>query len=459
MSAGSIAQRIALFYVIVFYGSCSHKPTENIRANYADILEYSIQHEMLNKWYPLAYDKINGGYISAFEYDFAPSLNQNKMIVSQARHLWTTSKAAMKYPETTHYKAGADLGFLFIRDKFWDSQQGGFHTLLDQQGNVISSNPDSKTAYGNAFGIYGLAAYYASSGNEEALDLAKKAFIWLEENSYDPEFGGYFQNLAVDGTPLRRNEETPSNSTIGYKDQNSSIHLLEAFSELYHVWKDPLLQQRLQELLILIRDTIVQPEGYLQLFLHPDWTPVSFRDSSETVIEKHHSIDHVSYGHDVETAYLMMEASEVLGLENDSKTWEVGKKMVDHALRYGWDHEKGGFYDGGYYFKGESEPRVVKDSKNWWAQAEGLNTLLIFSDLYPDDTLNYFSKFEQQWSYIDQNLIDHEHGEWYSGGIDKQPHYKTSSKGNIWKTAYHNYRSLANCVKRLRDPQYQDKTN
>ncbi|WP_158859487.1 AGE family epimerase/isomerase [Lunatibacter salilacus] len=453
MSSGSSSKTLTLGLIFVFFSSCDHQQTENIRENYAEILEYSIQHEMLNKWYPLAYDKTYGGYISAFEYDFTPSENQHKMIVSQARHLWTTSKAAMNYPDIDHYREGADHGFLFIRDKFWDSEHGGFHTLLDQEGNVISSNPDSKTAYGNAFGIYGLAAYYEASGNEEALDLAQKAFLWLEENSYDAEFGGYFQNLAVDGTPLERNEDTPSTSTIGYKDQNSSIHLLEAFSELYHVWKDPLLKRRLEELLVLIRDTIVQPEGYLQLFLYPDWRPVSFRDSSESIIQMHHAIDHVSYGHDVETAYLMMEASEVLGLENDTKTWEIGKKMVDHALEFGWDDEVGGFYDGGYYFKGESEPRVVKDTKNWWAQAEGLNTLLIFADLYPDDPWDYFSKFELQWTYIDQNLIDHEHGEWYSGGIDKQPNYKTSSKGNIWKTAYHNYRSLANCVKRLKEPQ------
>jgi mannobiose 2-epimerase len=191
----------------------------------------------------------------------------------------------------------------------------------------------------------------------------------------------------------------------------------------------------------------------LQLFLYPDWTPVSFRDSSEAVIDKHHAIDHVSYGHDVETAYLMMEASTVLGLPNDTLTWIVGKKMVDHALTFGWDPNTGGFYDGGYYFKGESEPRVVKDTKNWWAQAEGLNTLLIFADLYPEDPHDYFAKFEQQWAYIDQNLIDHEHGEWYSGGIDKQPQFKTGAKGHIWKTAYHNYRSLANSVKRLRSSQ------
>ncbi len=101
----------------------------------------------------------------------------------------------------------------------------------------------------------------------------------------------------------------------GYKDQNSSIHLLEALTELYAVWPDPLVRERLDEMLRLIRDVITTPKGNLVLFLQPDWTPVSFRDSSEAVVLKHRYVDHVSFGHDVETAYLMLEASHALGLK------------------------------------------------------------------------------------------------------------------------------------------------
>jgi mannobiose 2-epimerase len=229
---------------------------------------------------------------------------------------------------------------------------------------------------------------------------------------------------------------------------------LEAFTELYQVWDDPLVKKRTEEVLKLIRDTIVQEQGYLQLFLEADWTLVSFRDQGREAIEKHHAIDHVSYGHDVETAYLMMEASHILGLENDYKTWEIGKKMVDHALTFGWDESKGGFVDGGYYFPGRENPETLKDTKNWWAQAEGLNTLLIMADLYPDDPQRYFEKFRKQWDYIQQYLIDHVHGEWYSGGLDKQPDLKREKKGHIWKTAYHNFRSLNNCEMKLRDPSH-----
>src|SRR5678816_2286661 len=97
-----------------------------------------------------------------------------------------------------------------------------------------------KTAYGNAFGIYASAAWYQASGDNKALQLAKDCFEWLEKHAHDPVLKGYYQNLLPDGTPVKRTAADPSTSTIGYKDQNSSIHLLEAFTELYSVWPDAL---------------------------------------------------------------------------------------------------------------------------------------------------------------------------------------------------------------------------
>ena len=84
--------------------------------------------------------------------------------------------------------------------------------------------------------------------------------------------------------PIKRTADVPSTSDLGYKDQNSSIHLLEALTELYQVWPDPLVKERLAELLYLVRDKITNSKGDLALFFQPDWTPVSFRDSSEAII-------------------------------------------------------------------------------------------------------------------------------------------------------------------------------
>src|SRR6185369_590151 len=139
------------------------------------------------------------------------------------------------------YKQGARQGFDFLQNSMWDKIHGGFFTLVDRQGRVKDSS--EKTAYGNAFGIYASAAWYKAAGDERALDLAKKCFAWLEQHAHDPVYKGYFQDLQMDGTPIKRSASASSTSSTGYKDQNSSIHLLEAFTELYSVWADPLLRE------------------------------------------------------------------------------------------------------------------------------------------------------------------------------------------------------------------------
>jgi hypothetical protein len=126
-------------------------------------------------------------------------------------------------------------------------------------------------------------------------------------------------------------------------------------------------------MLALIRDTIVTDPGTLTLFSTEDWTPVSYRDSSDAVRKADRYFhDHVSFGHDVETAYLLMEAAEAAGQPNDPATLRVGKRMLDHSLRTGWDAAVGGFHEAGYYFRGQPTLTLVDDTKNWWAQAEGL---------------------------------------------------------------------------------------
>jgi mannobiose 2-epimerase len=153
----------------------------------------------------------------------------------------------------------------------------------------------------------------------------------------------------------------------------------------------------------------------------------------------------------VETAYLMLEASHVLGLKNDTITKKIAKRMIDHALQNGWDKTTGGFYDEGYYFKNKNGISIIKDSKNWWAQAEGLNTLLLMADLFPNDHMHYYDKFKMMWKYIQTYLIDHEYGDWYDEGLDKSPERRTALKGQIWKATYHQLRALSNCVERLRN--------
>jgi cellobiose epimerase len=442
---------LSLLLIIVASGcAVSNENGENQRI--LAEMEKSLRDELLNVWYPLSIDTVDGGFLCDFTYDWQPHGRQHKMIVTQTRHVWTASQAAMFLKED-RYRQIAEHGFHFLKDKMWDEQYGGFYMLRNRAGGHVDySYQDEKRAYGNAFAIYALASYYAMSGDTSSLNLAKKTFLWLEKHSHDPEYKGYFDQMARDGSLLSKNRKKTQSwdfTSIGWKDQNSSIHLLEAFTELYKVWPDSLLRQRLLEMLTLVRDVITTEKGDLTLFLERDWKPVSFRDSSETVRKANYSFDHVSFGHDVETAYLMLEASHVLGLESDTKTLAVAKRMVDHALGNGWDHDHGGFYDAGYYFANSDTISIINKAKTWWVQAEGLNSLLLMAKLFPKEK-KYDEVFKKEWKYINKYLIDHEHGDWYEEGLDQSPEQTRAPKARDWKANYHNSRALMNCIKMLK---------
>ena len=407
-------------------------------------INQELNKNILDKWYPTILDTLSGGYLSNLSSEFEPMANQDKMIVTQSRHLWATSSVAKKYNNPAYLKY-AKHGFPFLQ-KMWDTEYGGFYQNVDRHGNPVENQ--TKTAYGNAFAIYGLSAFYEVSRDTTALQLAKETFNWLETHSHDTAKGGYFQDLNREGSVMKPNDSSSHFSSLGLKDQNSSIHLLEAFTSLHHIWPDPLVNERLSEMFYLIKDIMFNDRHHLDLYFTPDLEPISFYKQDSATILKNARFDHVSFGHDIETAYLLLEAAEELDMRVDENLLNELREIVDHSL-LGLDDSNGGLFDQGYYFDRDQPLEIIKTSKAWWAQAEALNTMLIFHTYYPD--AGYDEHFVNQWNYIKKYIIDPVHGGWYTNGLDTEPHSKDYPKASIWKSSYHNYRALDNCLQILND--------
>jgi mannobiose 2-epimerase len=431
-----------------YSGNNSENHTGKIETN-KDSISVELKKTLVDEFklfYPVSIDTEYGGYFSDLNYKWELDGRQNKMIVTQSRHIWSNSNAALFYPNKAPYQKVAAHGVDFLKNVMWDKQYGGFYNLVDREGNPAKENDNKiiKQIYGNAFAIYGLAAYYKAFRDTSALNLAVKTFDWMEKHSYDPKYGGYFQFVSREGEPY----------TDGYagtppKDQNSMIHIMEGFTELYSVWPNDLLKKRLNSLLLLIRDTVIGNKGYMTLFFKRDWSPVSYRDSIEIAKRMNYEFDHISFGHDVETAYLMLETSKTLGFTNDTTTLRVAKQLDDYALTFGWDTVNGGIYDGGYIFKGETDVKIVRNTKEWWCHIEALNSFLMMHELFPNDKMNYYQKFCIEWNYIKSYLLDHKYGGWIWDGLDTSPNSKYAPKSSIWKCNYHTSRGLINCIIRL----------
>jgi mannobiose 2-epimerase len=419
----------------------------------ADTLERSLFDFIIQPWYPRNIDSVNGGYISSFGNDWTMTDGfQMKALVQQARHVWSTSFIYEHYPERQEMLEYAAHGFRFLRDFMWDQEYGGFHAYTARDGKPADRSVNVKLIYGQAFAVYGLSQYYRVGKDEDALELAQKAFRWMEDHAHDKTYGGYFESLERDGTPHPVDQTRRAGErgfpTRGLKDFNSSIHIMEALTELYRAWPDELVRERLEEMFYLIRDTFVHPDGYLQLYFYPDWTlltPERLNDPSEEILR---FTSHYTYGHDVETAYLLLETAHFLGMGEDETTHRIAKRLVDHSLESGWDHEAGGFFDAG--IKKDGQITIFNDHKSWWGQIEGMNALLMMHQLYPEDPNDYYGKFLKSWKHIDTYLIDKEYGGWFNNALDTDPETRRRPKSHIWKTTYHNTRGMIRCIQMLR---------
>jgi mannobiose 2-epimerase len=392
----------------------------------------------LKRWYPASVDP-RGGFHSTFSNDWKLQPYQTKGIVQQARMTWTAAEVARRRPDwKEQLEPIAKHGIVFLRDKMWDTECGGFYWEIAADGTPPAANSEMKHAYGISFGIYAAATVYELTKNDADLQLAKDAFFWLDRFGHDAQFGGYREAFYRDGRPMSAPpQDRPATTTgnvgeqLGGKSMNTHIHLLESFTVLYKVYPDPVLRSRLEELLLIIRDRITTRPAAMRQFFDADWTPAATL---------------VSFGHDIETAFLMEEAIEVLGRPHDEKTLSVCKALVDHSLQFGWDEKNGGFYNEGATY---AEP--VDRRKVWWVQAEGLNTLRCMYRHYGEFDVQYGQKFIAQWGFIKRSLIDAEHGGWFNTVSESGVHPPGEhSKANLWKTAYHETRALLNVAEGLK---------
>lgn len=452
----SIFQIFILFTIFSLVFSCTEVKEKDKISPYlsmADTLEKSLYNDIIDLWYPRIIDLEQGGYLTNYSYNWEQLPNQDKYLVYQARHIWTLSMLYKNYPDKREFLDYAGHGFKFLTSKMWDEEEGGYYLAVDQTGLPLEDNIHEKRIYGQAFAIYGLAEYYSVSKETAALEWAKKSFNWIEENAHDPVNGGYFEFLHRDGSPVLKsdNYQTELNDrvVIGLKDYNSSIHILEALTSLYHVWPDALVKERLEEMFHVVRDIMVTDPGYLLLYFTADWTPVTGNTLDEIAGEELWFSSHVTFGHDIETSYLLFEAAEALG-DHDDRTIKVVKQLTDHTLLKGWDEQNGGIFDKGKYMKPDSMV-IIDDKKAWWGEIEAFNSMLLLHSLYPDDKMDYYGYFLKQWDFLNTYQIDHEYGGWYNGSLDTNPKSKKANKAHPWKTTYHNSRGMVNCINILRD--------
>ncbi len=409
------------------------------RSAVAGEIERVLWERILPAWYPRCLDLDHGGFWESFGEDWTRRPLSAKFLVFQARMTWTAAAVLLAYPERgAGYRRYVEHGSKFLGERMWDAEHGGFLDRTDLAGRPNRQLMPWKQLYSLAFGIYGAAAAYEATRDKAVLQLARDAFRWVDAHAHDGRCGGYFEHVTAEGRPVAEDviESPPGRGLpliglVGHKSMNAHIHMLEALIALRRVWDDPLLAQRLEEVFLIVRDKITMPAGHLALFCRRDFTPVDERSS---------------FGHQLEMAYLLMEAAPLLPQVDHSATRDAARRLVAQALRWGWDDQHGGFYD-----EGPPAGPPTRRDKVWWVQPEGMNGLLTVEALDGPDAPAYYPAFVRTWRFFCDKMIDPLHGGAYDTvAPDGTPIPDRRHKATPWQAAYHVTRGMLVAIEHLR---------
>ncbi|MGO4547950.1 AGE family epimerase/isomerase [Paenibacillus sp. 2TAB23] len=385
-------------------------------------IQQELESNILGFWMKHTVDEKNGGFFGYISRDLTVNHEASKSLVLNTRILWTFA-SAYRLTGNKAYLQIADRAYRYVNEHFVDSEYGGLYWMVDWAGQPLETK---KQVYGQAFAIYAYSEYYRATGNEESLKQAIELFHTLERYSFDEQYQGYFEALT------REWQETDDNS-LSEKDlnekksMNTHLHVMEGYTNLYRIWKSDELHAKLKSLIEITIKHIINPaNAHFILFFDEQWNYKS---------------EHISYGHDIEGSWLLVEAAEVLGDEALlAEAKEIAIRMAEATLNEGVDS------DGGLL--NEAGPNGLIDThKDWWPQAEAVvgfyNAFqMTGEEKYRDAALN-------SWSFIEQFIVDQTYGEWHwSVNRDGAPS-DNAEKVSPWKCPYHNGRACFEMIERL----------
>ena len=407
----------------------SAQPSADARPLLAHVpeLERNLRDNVVPFWFPRAVDRENGGYLIHFDPDGQPLPGGTKMIVSQARTLWLASRLLRSNYAAPGLRDAADHGFRFLRDRMWDRENGGFVWDVDRTAtNVLNAN---KHLYGQAFALYALSEYYLASGNSEALALANRTFDVIDSRAYDKAFGGYREFFAADWSTPAAGVNSPLGAPADMKLMNTHMHLMEAFTTYVRAGAPMRARERLAEMIAIESLAVIRKGWSAGTDRHQrDWTPVL------------DPLPRVSYGHDVENVWLIVDALRALD-QPTGPYHDLFRAMFDNAMRYGWDDKAGGFFEGGL-------PQQPADrlAKIWWIQCEAMVGALTMYELTGE--ARYAEIFARTWQFANTVQTDWKGGEWFEA-INPDGRPRRSNKATPWKAGYHNGRALLESIERI----------
>jgi cellobiose epimerase len=389
----------------------------------ADRTEAELRNNILTFWLEQVPHPEHGGFYGEVMNAGDPRPHAPRAALMTSRILWTFSAAYRQFGDE-RYRQMADRAFSDLTSAFMDREHGGVFWAITATGEPRAT---SKHVYGQAFAIYGLSEYYRATGEPAALDEAIALFRLIEHHARDRAQGGYFEAFSRQW----QREPPETRAVVGpadAKSQNTHLHIMEAYASLLRVWPEPELWRAQRELIEILLTRIVDPATtHLGLFFNDDWTPRSHE---------------ISYGHDIEFAWLVTEAAVELGdAELLARVRPLAVRIAEVTLAEGVEE------DGGIPYE-RSRTGVTRSRREWWVPAEAAVGFLNAYQISGDERFLHASI--AQWEFIEKHLVDRVAGEWFHSVSATGNVARNAAKASAWKCPYHNGRACLELMNRAR---------
>lgn len=377
---------------------------------------------ILDYWINNTQDITDGGFYGKIDNNNHNIPGSPKGSVLNARILWSFS-AAYNLTNKKEYLEIADRAYQYIVDHIIDKEHGGVYWTVDHKANKLDTK---KQVYASAFTIYAFSEYYKATGLEEALNEAAKLFWLLVDKSFDPVKSGYLEAFTEDWQPIN-DLRLSAKDANEKKTMNTHLHVLEAYTNLYRIWPDETLKVQISILLNNFLDHFIDAEtGHLSLFFDENWNRRS------TLI---------SYGHDIEATWLLLESAEVIKDAGLIESLKEAAIIISEGTLEGLDTDNGLLY--------EYEPakdHLVKE-KHWWVQAEAMIGFFNTWQITGDE--KYLELSIMNWEFVKDKILDKKNGEWFWGINENGQVMRSEDKAGLWKCPYHNSRTCIEIIKRI----------
>ena len=401
--------------------SKDHKSSRELPGNHNELIEQARKElgNIFNFWQLNAPDNSYGGFFGRRDHFNRVIPKAEKGIILNARILWAFSAAGNFYGKPQYLEI-CKRAFSYLRDKFNDERYGGVIWMVHYDGTPADTR---KQVYAQAFTIYSLSEYYKYSGDKNALQWAMDIFAQLEEKALDHVSGGYIECFTQDWKAIgdMRLSEKDLNAS---KTMNTHLHILEAYTSLLEVSDNQRVSGALEDLIHLFLNKFLTEDYTFKLFFNDDWVNLDTE---------------ISFGHNIEAGWLLINAARQLGNKQFIKTTEsIAVSIADSVMKQGQD------IDYGIYNKMDKLTGEVDTDKHWWPQCEAVVGLLYVWKITKE--FKYLDMARKVWTFIEQNILDKTNGEWFFRVNKEGVPYENENKVGPWKCPYHNSRACIEII-------------